>query len=43
MVVCLFTNDNVLFVENEDTLERAMDQFYSVYTRMKLKLNAGKK
>ena len=41
MVACLFADDTVLFAKSEQELQRVMDKFYSVYTKRKLKVNAG--
>ena len=38
MVTCLF--DTVLFAEHEEELQRIVDEFYSVCTGRKLKVNA---
>ena len=38
----MFADDTVLFAESEMELQRVMDEFYSVCTRRKLKVNAGK-
>ena len=38
----LFADDTVLFAEREEEFQRVMDEFYSVYTRRKLKVIAGK-
>ncbi len=39
---CLFTNDTVLLAESERELQRVVDQFHSVCTTRKLRVNSGK-
>ncbi len=42
IVTCLFADDIVLLAEREGDLQRVVNEFYSVYKRRKLKVNAGK-
>ncbi len=42
VVTCLFVDDTVLLAESEGDLQRVVNEFYSVYKRRKLKVNAGK-
>ncbi len=38
---CLFVDDTVLLAESERELQRVVDQFHSVCSRRKLRVNAG--
>ena len=40
--ICLFADDTVLLAESEVDLQRVVNEFYSVWKRRKLKVNAGK-
>ena len=42
MAACLFADDTVLLAESERELQRVVDQFHSVCSRRKLRVNAGK-
>ncbi len=42
VTACLFTDDTVLVAESERGLQRVVDQFHSVCSRRKLRVNAGK-
>ncbi len=42
VVTCLFVDDTLLLTESEGNLQRVVNEFYSVYKRRKLKVNAGK-
>ncbi len=42
VAACLFADDTVLPAESKRELKRVIDQFHSVYSRRKLKANAGK-
>ncbi len=42
VVTCLFADDTVLLAECEEDLQRVVNEFYNVYKRRKLKVNAGK-
>ena len=42
VVASVFADDTVLFAESEEELQKTVDEFYSIYTRKKLKVNAGK-
>ncbi len=42
VVTCLFADDTVLLAESEGGLQRVVNEFYSVYKRRKLTVNAGK-
>ena len=41
-MVRLFADDTVLFVASEKELKRVVDEFYSICTRRKLKVNTRK-
>ncbi len=41
VAACLFADDTVLLEESERELQRAVDQFHSVCSRRKLRVNAG--
>ena len=42
VAACLFADDTVLLAESERELQRVVDQFHSVCSRRKLRVNAGK-
>ncbi len=42
MAACLLVDDTVLLAESERELYRGVDQFHSVCSRRKLRVNAGK-
>ncbi len=42
MPACLFADDTVLLAESERELQSVVDQFHSVCSRRKLRVNAGK-
>ncbi len=42
MAACLFAYDTLLLAESERELQRVVDQFHSVCSRRKLRVNAGK-
>ncbi len=42
VAACLFADDTVLLAESERDLQRMVDQFHSVCSRKKLRVNAGK-
>ncbi len=42
VATCLFADDTVLVAESERELQRVVDQFHSVCSRKKLRVNAGK-
>ncbi len=42
MAACLFADVTVLLAESERDLQRMVDQFHSVCSRRKLRVNAGK-
>ncbi len=42
VTACLFADDTVLLAESERELQRVVDQFHSVCSSGKLRVNAGK-
>ncbi len=42
VAACLLVDDTVLLAESESKLQRVVDQFHSVCSRKKLRVNAGK-
>ncbi len=42
MAACLFADDTVLLTESERELQGVVDQFHSVCSRRKLRVNTGK-
>ncbi len=42
VAACLFADDTVLLAESEIEHQRVVDQFHSVCSRRKLRVNAGK-
>ena len=42
VVVYLLADNTVLFVEDEEEFQKVVEEFYSVYTKRKLKVNARK-
>ncbi len=43
VVTCIFADDTVLLAESEGDLQRVVNEFFSVCTRRKLKVNAGRR
>ncbi len=43
VAACLFTDDTVLLAESESEFQRVVDQFHSVCSRRKLRVNAGER
>ncbi len=42
VAACLFADDTELLAESERELQRVVDQFHSVCSRRKLRVNAGR-
>ncbi len=43
VVASLFADDTVLLADSEKDLQKVVDEFYRMYVRRKLRVNAGKR